>query len=100
MNLDLSYYVSVFLRRIYVMIIVAVGMTAAAIYVAMQLPPSYRADARLLVESPQIPTNLAASTVQVETYEQLQIIEQRLMTRENLLQIARQFERLSRISSA
>lgn len=92
MNLDISYYVSVFLRRVYVMIIVAVGVTAAAVYVAMELPPTYRADARLLVESPQIPTNLASSTVQVAASEQLQIIEQRLLTRENLLQIARQYD--------
>jgi polysaccharide chain length determinant protein (PEP-CTERM system associated) len=92
MNLDISYYVSVFLRRIYVMIIVAFGMTAAATYVALELPPTYRSEARLLVEAPQIPTSLAESTVQVETSEQLQIIEQRLMTRENLLEIARQFD--------
>ncbi len=38
MNLDISYYVSVFLRRIYIMVIVAVGLTAAATYVALQLP--------------------------------------------------------------
>lgn len=90
MNLDISYYASVFLRRIYVMIIVAVGVTAAAVYFAMELPPSFRADARLLVEAPQIPTNLASSTVEVETSEQLQIIQQKLMSRENLLQIARE----------
>ena len=90
MNIDISYYVSVFLRRIYVMIIVAVGFTAAAIYVAMELPPTYYAQARLLVESPQIPTSLAASTVQVAAMEHLQIMEQRLMTRDNLLQIARE----------
>jgi polysaccharide chain length determinant protein (PEP-CTERM system associated) len=92
MNLDISYYVSVFLRRIYVMILVAVGVTAAAVYLAMELPPTYRADARLLVEAPQIPTNLASSTVEVETSEQLQIIQQRLMSRENLLQIAREMD--------
>lgn len=91
MNLDISYYVSVFFRRIYLMILVAVGFTAASVYVAMELPPTYRADARLLVESPQIPTNLAVSTVQVETQETLQIIQQRLLTRDNLLQIAREF---------
>ena len=90
MNLDISYYVSVFLRRIYIMVIVAVGFTAAATYVALQLPAEYSSNARLLVESPQIPTNLATSTVQVATSEQLQIIQQRLLTRDNLLTIARQ----------
>jgi uncharacterized protein involved in exopolysaccharide biosynthesis len=74
------------------MILVAVGTTAAAVYLAMELPPTYRAEARLLVEAPQIPTNLASSTVEVGTAEQLQIIQQRLMGRENLLQIAREME--------
>ncbi|MBM9596187.1 GumC family protein [Roseitranquillus sediminis] len=89
MNLDLKYYASVFLRRIYVLVIIAFGVTATATYVALELPPKYRAQARLLVESAQIPTDLAASTVTTGTAEQLQIIQQRLMTRENLLQIAR-----------
>ncbi len=102
MNLDISYYVSVFLRRIYIMIIVAVGVTAAAVYIALQLPATYRAEARLLVESPQIPTDMASSTVQVATSEQLQIIEQRLLTRENLLSIARRsqaFPQIERMSA-
>ena len=89
MNLDLNYYFSVFLRRIYVLVIIAVGFTAAAVYVALELPPSYEARAQLLVESPQIPNALAASTVQTGAIEQLQIIEQRLMTRQNLLEVAR-----------
>ena len=92
MNLDLNYYFSVFLRRIYVLVIIAVGFTAAAVYVALELPPSYEARAQLLVESPQIPNSLAASTVQTGAVEQLQIIEQRLMTRPNLLQVAREHD--------
>ncbi len=88
MNLDLSYYVSVFLRRLHVFLIVAAGVTAAGVYVAMTLPPMYNAQARLLVESAQIPNELAASTVTTGAEEQLAVIEQLLMTRANLIDIA------------
>ena len=50
------------------------------------------ATARLLVESPQIPDELAASTVSASTTERLQIIEQRLLTRANLIDIANEFQ--------
>ncbi|WP_255005750.1 lipopolysaccharide biosynthesis protein [Roseovarius sp. M141] len=58
---------------------------------ALTLPKVYRAQARLLVESPQIPDDLAASTVRAGSSELLQIIQQRLLTRANLLDIARRF---------
>ena len=43
---------------------------------------------KLIVESPQIPDELAASTARTPAQEQLQIVEQRLLTRANLLDIA------------
>ena len=92
MNIDLSYYLSIFLRRIYILVIVAMGFTAAAVYVALELPPMYDSRARLLVEAPQIPNELARSTVNTSMNEQLQIIQQRLLTRDNLLEIARQYD--------
>ena len=55
---------------------------------AIVLPTQFTASAVLLVESPQIPEGLAASTVRTNRGEQLQIIEQRLLTRANLLEIA------------
>ena len=88
MNIDLSYYVSVFLRRLHIFLVIAFGVTAAGVYVAVVLPPMYDAEARLLVESPQIPQNLAASTVNTDASEQLAVIEQLLMTRANLIDIA------------
>jgi polysaccharide chain length determinant protein (PEP-CTERM system associated) len=88
MNLDLSFYVAVFLRRIHYFIIITALVSAAALAAAFLLPPSYDARSVLLVESPVIPNQLAAPTVQTAAMEQLQVIEQRLMTRANLLEIA------------
>lgn len=85
---DLKFYISVFFRRFHYFALVAITLTTAGIATAIILPTKYEADALLLVESPQIPDELAASTVSTTPREQLQIIEQRLLTRSNLLDIA------------
>ena len=86
--LDFKFYLSIFWRRLpYFLVLLTLG-TAAGIAVALILPPVYEAEARLVVESEQIPDELAASTVQIDASEQLQIIEQRILTRDNLLEMA------------
>ncbi|WP_168201296.1 GumC family protein [Qingshengfaniella alkalisoli] len=92
MNFDLNYYTSIFWRRFPYFIAVVSLFTCLGFVTAMVLPPEYEANARLLVESPQIPDELASSTVRTNPQEQLQIIEQRLMTRANLLEIARELD--------
>ena len=86
---DLRYYLSIFIRRLPIMLPVTTVIAAVAVIVALTLPPAYVSETRLVVQSPQIPANLAPSTVQVPALERLQIIQQRLLTRENMLQIAR-----------
>jgi len=88
LNIDLKYYFSVFLRRFHYFALVSALVSAVAVTAALLMPPKYNAVAKLLVESPQIPDDLAASTVQTGAVEQLQIVEQMLMTRANLLDIA------------
>lgn len=92
MNLDLSFYLAVFLRRLHYFIIIFALVTAAAIAAAFLLPPVYRANSVLLVESSQIPGALAAPTVQAQALEKLQTIQNRLMTRTNLLEIAQRLK--------
>ena len=87
-NIDFKFWFAVFLRRLpYFLLIVAlfaaVGLTLAAI-----LPPNFRSEASILVEPQQIPGDLAAATVAVDPYEQAQIIEQRIMTRETMVELA------------
>lgn len=85
---DIRFYLSLFFRKIhYFLLFTALG-AVIGITLAMVLPPSYWASARLLVESEQIPDELAASTVQTAAAEQLQIIEQRILSRGNLLEMA------------
>ena len=85
---DIRFYLSLFFRKIhYFLLFTALG-AVIGITLAMVLPPTYWASARLLVESEQIPDELAASTVQTAATEQLQIIEQRILSRANLLEMA------------
>lgn len=86
---NLSYYFSIFRRRFPYFLIVVTVLSALSVTVAFTLPPAYESRMVLLIESPQIPEELAASTVRTPVFEQLQVIEHRLLTREHLLQIAR-----------
>lgn len=86
--MDLRFYLLILLRRLPWFLLMLVIGTAAGLTVARILPASYVSQARLVVESEQIPGTLAASTVKTDTNEQLQIIQQRILSRENLLDMA------------
>ncbi|NNL17818.1 MAG: lipopolysaccharide biosynthesis, partial [Boseongicola sp.] len=92
MTSDFRFYRALFVKRLPLMATIFVLCSAIGIGLALMLPSKYIADATLLVESPQIPDELAASTVRTSPTERLQIIEQRLMTRANLIDIANEFE--------
>ena len=86
--MDLKFYLAVFWRRFpFFLLLLALG-TAVGLTVALTQKPVYVAEARLVVESQQIPDELAASTVRTDAAEQLQIIQQRIFTRDNLLDMA------------
>ena len=87
-NLDVKFYWAVFLRRLPYFLVIAALLLAVALTTAFILPPVYRSTASMLVEPQQIPGELAQSMVPVNPYEQAQIIEQRLMTRVNMLDLA------------
>ncbi len=89
---DIKFLASLFFRRIHYFLLIALTVAAIGATIAYTLPPSYSARATLLVESPQIPDDLAESTVRAGTDEVLEIIAQRVRTRANLLEIASDFD--------
>jgi polysaccharide chain length determinant protein (PEP-CTERM system associated) len=91
MNLDLQFYWGLLLRRLPVMLALFMVCAISATVSALKMPPTYTTSARLLVEEPQIPDTMVRSVNQVDAGQQLQVIEQRLLTRANLLDIAREF---------
>ena len=86
------YYFSVFRRRLPWFLIVATIISAVSLTVAYTLPPAYESRMVLLVETPQIPEELASSTVRTPAFEQLQIVQQQLLIRSNMLDIARKLD--------
>jgi uncharacterized protein involved in exopolysaccharide biosynthesis len=85
---DFRFYLALLLRRLPYIMVFTVAGTAVGLGLALTLPAEYRASARLVVESEQIPGDLAESTVRTAATEQLQIIEQRIKSRDTLLDMA------------
>ena len=87
-NLDLKYYWAVFLRRLPYFAVMLALLSAIGLTMAFILPPVFVSRAAILVEPQQIPDEMAQSTVPIDPYEQIQIIQRRVMTRANLLELA------------
>ncbi|MEX2518718.1 MAG: Wzz/FepE/Etk N-terminal domain-containing protein [Paracoccaceae bacterium] len=79
--------VSVAKRRLWIVVLASLLLTPIAVGVAYILPPVYSASARILIESQQISDELARSTVTASAAERLELIKQRLLTRQNLIAI-------------
>ena len=90
--MEFRFYFALFRRRLSWFLIVALLVSALGIGLARLLPTVYVAQATLVVESEQIPDNLAASTVQTQATEQLQIIQQRILTRDTLVDMANRLQ--------
>ena len=86
--MDIGFYLRIFLRRLPYFLVVLVLGGAAGISLAVMLPPVYHSQATLIVESEQIPEDLASSTVRTGAIEQISIIRQRILSRAVLLELA------------
>ena len=73
------------------LITIAIGLPIGLV-VAYSIPPVYQASASILVESQQIPTDLVRSTVEQSTQERITLIQQRLFTRQTLLELAERYQ--------
>ncbi len=90
-NIDLGFYLSILRRRLpYLLVFSVVGLLAG--FAATRfIPPVYSASAKILAEAPQIPVELARSTVPLGAVEQLQILQQQITTRDDLIALAKKF---------
>jgi uncharacterized protein involved in exopolysaccharide biosynthesis len=78
-------------RRKWIGIIVFCLSFAAAITVALILPSMYESTATILIEEPDVPDDLVKSTVSTFAAQRLQVIQQRVMTSQNLSSIIDRF---------
>ena len=88
---DPRIYLNILRRRWLFLIVPAVVIFAGFFWYSRVLPPVYQARATILVESQQIPTDLARPTVSANASERIELIKQRLIARDNLLEIARKY---------
>ena len=92
MSLTPSYFLGVLKRRalyfiIPFLLIALIGSIATIVW-----PSRYLSEGTILVSSQEIPSDLVRPTVAALANERIQIIQQRIMTRNNLLAIGRKFQ--------
>lgn len=90
-GLDLQHYISILQRRWLFLLIPFVLVLAVGLVVVVLKRPVYLAEGKILVESQQIPTDLVRPTITATANERIQVIEQRIMIRDNLLGIVDKF---------
>jgi polysaccharide biosynthesis transport protein len=102
-DIDIRFYLSILLKRLPFFLLIAISILSVGVAAAFFMPPVYRASAKILVEAPQIPTDLARSTVSTSAVEQMQVLQQQITTRAYLLELADRlhvYDTKSKLSSA
>lgn len=87
-----AYYLDLLKRRIFYIIIPFFVIFVAGLCLAALWPATYLSQGKILVQSQQIPIELVRPTVTTLANERIQVIEQRVMTRDNLLEIVKKFQ--------
>lgn len=87
-NLDFGFYFAIVRRRLPLVLLVTLVTLLVAVMVVRLKTPVYTASAKLLVEAPQIPTDLAKSTVPMGATAQLLILQQEMTTHDALVALA------------
>jgi uncharacterized protein involved in exopolysaccharide biosynthesis len=90
--LRLSYYWEFARRRAFLLVVPFLVVSIAGAALALLWPATYLSEGKILVQSQQIPTELVRPTVTNAAQERIQVIEQRTMTRENLMAIIDKFQ--------
>ncbi len=84
-------YLAAVLRRKFRLIIPAVIIVTISLIVAAVTPAVYRSTGTVLIEEPEIPREFIRSTITSFAAERLQVIQQRVMTTQNLISIINKF---------
>ena len=88
---DITTYFRILKRRKWLFILPIVGVMIVAAIVAFALPPVYRSEATLLVESQEIPEDIVQSSVTGYVEERIQAISQVVLSRPNLIELINRF---------
>ena len=89
---ELRYYLGILRRRYPYFVAAFIAVFAISAIVAVIIPPIYRSEAKILVESQQIPADLVRSTVTGLADERIAVTRQRITARDVLLGIVDKYE--------
>ena len=91
-GLDPLYYYQILKKRKFYGLIPFICVFAIGFAIVMLWPPTYQSEGKILVESQQIPVDLVRPTVTATASERIATIQQRVMTRDNLLKIVDKYQ--------
>ncbi len=91
-DLDLVEYVRVFKRRRGAFVGALLGVLTVTMVVTFALPATYESKATMLVEQQEIPPDMVRTTISSYADQRIEMIQQRIKTRDNLMRIIKQFD--------
>lgn len=90
--LSLHDYLSILRRRALAMVLVFGAVLTASVVLAFVLPRVYESTATILVEGPQVQVPTADAAMRSRPEDRVNLIRQRLTTRENLMRVAKEHQ--------
>jgi len=91
-SMDLASYIEILRRRKLPFLSTSIIIFILGLAIAFVLPSVYRSEATILIERQEIPEDLVATTVTGYVQERIEGIRQRLVTYENLVEIAKDLD--------
>ncbi len=89
---ELSDYIDAFRRRRTSILSIMAVIFAISVIAALAWPPVYRSMATILIEEQEVPSDLIRSTITSYATQRIQTINQRVMTRANLMTIIEKYD--------
>lgn len=89
---EFSDYVEILKRRKQPMLFVAGAILLVTLLALVLWPPTYRSTATILIEEQEIPRDLVRSTITSFAAQQIQVINQRIMTMTNIMNLVDKFK--------
>lgn len=87
-----SHYIEIIKRRFFYFLLPFAIISTAGLYIAATQKPDYVSEGKILIESPVIAPDAMRAVITTSTAnERIQLIQQRIMTRDTLLSIADKF---------
>lgn len=91
-SLSPSHLFGILRRRVFHFIVPFLLILAIGTFVTFAWPARYLSEGKILISSQEIPSNLVQPTVATLANERIQIIQQRIITRDNLLALAQKYQ--------